>query len=109
MKAAFSLMALLAAILLTPKQSNAQVNTNDSLALVDLYNTTNGNQWSNKSGWLQGPVSSWVGVQLQDKRVIKIDLNNNNLTGSLPSSIGNLKYLQVLFLYQNHISSIIPS
>lgn len=40
----------------------AQVNVKDSLALVDLYNSTDGAHWTNNSGWLKGSVSSWFGV-----------------------------------------------
>ncbi len=59
---------LLLIIVFAGVESKAQVNKGDSLALVDLYNSTNGVQWTNNSGWLQGPVSSWVGLRLQGNR-----------------------------------------
>ena len=31
----------------------------DSLALVELYNSTGGPNWTNKTNWLNGPVSTW--------------------------------------------------
>jgi len=42
--------------------AKAQVNVQDSLALVDLYNSTNGPNWSNHTNWLtKAPVSTWYG------------------------------------------------
>lgn len=88
----------------------AQVNTSDSLALVDLYNSTDGTHWFNNSGWLKGPVWSWFGVYVQNNRVTQLYFNyNNNLNGLLPSSLGNLSELYTLVLDGNNISGAIPS
>jgi len=87
----------------------AQVNVNDSLALVDLYNSTNGANWNNNLGWLQGPISNWKGVFTSNGRVIEINLQNNNLTGKLPTSIGKLTQLGSLNLESNQISDTIPN
>lgn len=73
---------------LATKQINAQVNVQDSLALVDLYNSTNGPGWSPYySSWLNGPVSSWEGVFLRDTRVVLLFLEQANLNGPLPASL----------------------
>ena len=55
----------------------AQVNVNDSLALVDLYNSTNGANWINNLGWLQGSIDNWKGVFTSNGRVIEINLQSN--------------------------------
>jgi len=89
--------------------SIAQVNVNDSLALVDLYNSTDGAHWNNNLGWLQGPISNWKGVFTSNGRVIEINLQNNNLTGKLPTSIGKLTQLGSLNLESNQISDTIPN
>jgi len=75
----------------------------DRQALVDLYNATNGDNWNNNTGWLNGnPSNSWYGVEVDGNgRVIKLDLYNNNLEGSLPASIGNLSKLRFLSLKNN--------
>jgi Leucine-rich repeat (LRR) protein len=88
----------------------AQVAVQDSLALVDLYNNTNGPQWHNHTHWLNGPVSTWHGIALTDdnKRVRRIKLFNNNLEGSLPHSLGNLSALSFLDLGTNQINNNIP-
>ena len=98
----------------------AQINTQDSLALVDLYYSTNGSNWRNNTHWLRWTVSSWYGITVANNRVIKIEFgdsptykNNyeggNNLYGSIPSSLWNLTALEVLNLRQNYISGTIPN
>ncbi|HET7115445.1 MAG TPA: leucine-rich repeat domain-containing protein, partial [Hanamia sp.] len=91
--------------------ANAQVNTQDSLALVDLYNSTNGANWANHPNWLTtAPVSTWYGITLDGNNRVKfLSLVSNQLTGSLPSSIGNLTNLQELELGSNQLSGSIPS
>ncbi len=91
-------------------QSNAQwVNVQDSLALVDLYNSTNGPNWTNQYGWLAGPVKDWEGVSVVGQRVIGINLGSNNMIGTIPSSIGNVRYLTVFAITDNQLTGNIPS
>jgi len=86
------------------------VDVNDSMALVDLYNSTNGSGWYNNTNWLTtNPVSTWEGVEVTNNRVTRIDLYSNNLTGTLPSSIGNLEMLERLFLSSNQLNGAIPA
>ena len=105
------LYPLLLTILLFPAaQLKGQVSVTDSLALVDLYNSTNGNGWTNKANWLTAqPVGDWYGITIASNRVYTIDLRNNNLTGMLPASIGNLSGLQSLQFDQNFIGGGIPN
>jgi gliding motility-associated-like protein len=101
---------LLAALLLPAAGVKGQVNSTDSLALVDLYNSTNGNGWTNKTNWLTTqPVALWYGITVNTNRVFTIDLRNNNLSGILPSTIGNLTSLQSLQFDQNSIGGSIPN
>ncbi len=88
----------------------AQVNTQDSLALVDLYNSTGGANWTKHTNWLTtAPVSSWFGVNVIGGGVNVVNLPSNNLTGTIPATIGQLRNLQELFLDSNHVSGIIPA
>jgi gliding motility-associated-like protein len=102
---------ILAALLFPAVRVRAQViNVTDSLALVDLYNYTNGNAWTNKRNWLSSkPVGTCYGITAITDRVYTIDLRTNNLTGTLPSSIGNLTGLQSLQLDANSIGGNIPA
>lgn len=90
------------------KTTKAPVDEEDSLALVALYNSTNGDIWKNKENWLNGAVSTWDGITVTDGRVTGIDLGMNNMIGQLPSEIGNLNKLRVLKFHNNHIHGPIP-
>ncbi len=87
----FSLIVIL---FLSPLNTHAQVVAQDSMALVDLYNSTNGQNWTYNYNWLSGqPLSTWYGVttgggSYNAARVVKLDLPYNNLTG--PFAIFNL-------------------
>ncbi len=86
-----------------------QSNKQDSLALVDLYNSTNGANWNNNTGWLHHTVSNWNGVTLDASgRVTSLLLNSNNLSGSIPNSLGNLSKLNTLDLSNNQLSENVP-
>jgi Leucine-rich repeat (LRR) protein len=90
--------------------AKGQIDKNDSLALVDLYNGTNGPEWKNHTNWLaKEPVSTWYGVGVTNARVTSLDLFFNNLSGTIPSSIGNLVNLSYLDLPWNNLSGPIPS
>ncbi len=88
-----------------------QVPVSDSLALVALFNSTNGDSWTANTNWLQPgqPVSTWYGIRVRSDTVKEIHLDRNNLTGTLPDEIGDLTGLKILELYANQISGEIPS
>lgn len=83
--------------------------TTDSLALVALYNATNGPNWTNT--WnLNEPINTWYGVTINHNVcVINLNLYDNNLIGYIPPEIGQLDYLQILNLTYNQLSGSIPS
>ena len=70
--------------------SSAQLREQDSLALVALYNATNGDAWTNKTGWKTARLEQWYGIYLGNNRVIRIELYDNQLAGSIPAEIGNI-------------------
>ena len=86
-------------------------------ALIALYEATGGAHWSSKPGWLQGDdVCAWgiactTGVCCSsDGLVSSVALRDNNLTGTLPTSIwpalGRLLHLD---LSGNELSGSLPS
>jgi len=84
------------------------VSVEDSLALVDLYDSTDGDNWTNHTNWKTDSVSTWYGVTVDTGRVISLSLNINNLSGTIPSSIGNLSSLRTLNFSINQITGSIP-
>jgi len=86
------------------------VNEQDSLALVDLYNSTDGEHWKYNYNWLtENPVSTWFGITVSDTRVTSIFLYGDRLNGTIPSSLGNLKNLKEIIFDYNRLSGFIPS
>ncbi len=87
----------------------AQANIQDSLALLEMFETMNGPNWNNHNGWGTGPLFSWpgwYGVSVYQGRVRQLNLNFNNLTGNIPPSFCNLSELSYAALGGNSITSI---
>jgi Zn-dependent metalloprotease len=81
----------------------------DSLALVDLYNSTKGANWKTKTNWLTGKANTWFGVKVISGRATSLSLPGNQLKGSLLASMGNLANLEFLLLGNNQLSGILPA
>jgi hypothetical protein len=81
----------------------------DSLALVALYLSTNGDQWVDS--WdLQNPFTTWKGLHFnQDGCLIRLELPGNNLSGILPKELGQLSQLIGMDLSANFIYGTIPA
>ena len=86
------------------------VPTGDRAVLEALYDATGGAGWNNKANWGSNkPLNTWYGVKTNaDGRVVELNLDNNNLTGSLPSEIGELIRLENLWMRRNDLSGLIP-
>jgi Leucine-rich repeat (LRR) protein len=95
------LIYVLVVLFSIPNISYAQVSNRDSLALVALYDSTDGVNWADNTNWLTGPVSTWHGITVENNNVTRIEFSQNNLSGHLPPQIGNLDSLQYLRLYWN--------
>ena len=91
----------------------------DSLVLVELYNATDGANWT--TTWnLSAPMSSWYGVTTNAEGCVTcLDLDEvhdcthsstpgNNLVGTIPDALGSLTNLTFLNLRSNNLSGTIP-
>ena len=93
-----------------PYTLKAQVDVNDSLALVALYNSTDGPHWSNHTNWLTSkPVSYWYGLKIKQNRVTEIRLQQNLLSGYIPHEIGNLTSVTYCYLFHNQLKGNLPA
>jgi Leucine-rich repeat (LRR) protein len=78
-------------------------------ALVALYNSANGTGWITNMNWLvTNTPCSWYGVGCGGGYVASINLDANQLTGSIPTELDNLTLLSSLSLSQNQLSGSIP-
>lgn len=85
-------------------------------ALISIYTLSNGASWTNNSGWAAGAagmdcdICSWYGVVCNGfGRVKELNVNGNNLTGSLSSAIGDLPFLEKINLFNHSMTGAIPN
>ena len=116
----FGMSLLLRALLATTQSANISTGHIDAgarhalerQALTDLASSTRLSGWAHKMNWLdeQRSVCEWdlVGCDV-DGFVKLLTLDFNNLTGTLPASLGTLQSLQDLDLEFNSLSGPVPS
>ena len=94
-----------------PDCEQVKAITSDRAALVALYNATDGPNWSTSTNWLTDkPLGQWHGVGInQSGRVDWLWLSGNQLSGPIPSELGNLANLDTLDFGSNHLTGGIPS
>ena len=94
----------------------ADIPTIEREALIALYNSTDGDNWTDNSGWKDGDIFSlpgtecnWEGVTCDYyDHVVRLNLAFHELTGQLPPELGNLVNLTHLILTNNELIGSIP-
>ena len=83
----------------------------DLIALESLYAGLGGFNWHNNLGWFRDDSQcGWFGVLCDSNGfVTSLRLEGNNLSGSIPDILGNLRYLQSLDLSNNNLSGGLPA
>ncbi len=124
------LCTLLLMLSLTHLTANAQCHLDDWIALKALYESTDGDNWTDNTNWQEVTgnqptgncnLGNLFGVQLDENgRVSCLDLDGvddclinygndgNNLNGSIPPELGRLSGLTHLLLQKNELSGSIP-
>lgn len=80
--------------------------------LSDLFESTNGRSWIGTPNWeIEDTfICDFTGVSCDaNNHIISIDLRGRGLTGSIPGSLGFLKYLNTLDLSDNDLTGFLPS
>ena len=114
MLAVIAVVCVLSVVLRTPyvlaSTPVPTTETTDRDTLVALYHATDGDSWTNNDNWLSdAPIDTWYGVTTDENgRVIELDLRENGLSGTIPSELDGLSYLQVLNLAGNELRGTIP-
>ena len=82
----------------------------DREALEALYDATGGADWTDGAGWKTlAPLGEWYGVTTGAAgRVTRLGLDDNGLTGSIPTALGSLASLEELDLDGNALGGPIP-
>ena len=85
---------------LNTEQFDWELAAAERAALVALYDATGGASWTDRTNWLSdAPLNLWYGVETdRNGRVTHLDLWDNNLSGPLPATWGNLTNLTSLNL-----------
>jgi Leucine-rich repeat (LRR) protein len=101
-------------------QASAAISSVERDTLIVLYNATDGDNWTDNSGWktppldsdgfaMPGTESNWFGITVASSQVKMIDLNGNGLSGTIPSELGSLSKLESLALADNQLTGSIPA
>jgi hypothetical protein len=90
---------LVAVLVLIPMSyADAQIPQVERDALIALYNSTDGANWSDNTNWLGavGTECTWDGVNCAGGHVEELGLYNYQLSGVIPPELGNLSSLDRL-------------
>jgi hypothetical protein len=84
--------------------------------MATLYYSAGGENWTRSDNWLSpSHISTWwypsseSGDFDANQNILKLDLRNNNLVGTLPNELVFLSSLQVIELGRNALTGRIPS
>ncbi len=86
-----------------------EIPSTECEVLVTLYNSTDGANWKDHSGWLEtNTPCSWDKVTCSAGHVSELKLYYNQLSGTIPPELSLLSHLTVLSLSRNELSGTIP-
>jgi len=83
--------------------SQWSISNSERSALINIYNTTNGENW-NRTWNFQNDPRTWFGVVVKNGTVTELNLSGNALTGNFPSNLTSFPKLTKLDLSNNQLS-----
>jgi len=82
----------------------------DFLDLQTLYESTDGDNWTDNTNWLSDkPYSEWYGLSAAYDQITGINLEKNGLNGTIPGQIAGMYELLNLNLSRNAIDGELPA
>jgi len=94
------------------KLSHESPNLVQRYVTMVLYYSLGGEKWTNNGGYgSEEDECDWLGIVCSQSpnNIISIELEKNNLEGTLPEEIGFLSHLRELIFSTNKISNTLPS
>jgi len=101
--------------LLTPQSIHGSCTCTDDVraALSQLYHSTGGPNWDDKGNWMDFDTDpcdgDWDGLSASSDKIVKMQLNQNDLCGTIPTEIGLLTDLTDIRLHKNSLTGTIPT
>ena len=95
----------------SPDQPDDESDESDRAILMVFYRATGGGSaWTGNHWGSDQSIGTWEGVITNaEGRVTRLSLYDKELSGSIPSSLGQLTKLEYLNLSENDLSGSIPS
>ena len=93
-----------------PRSVPAAQPEGERAALTALYDATGGQDWKTNDGWLSdAPLDQWLRVTTdEDGQVTSLDVGSNRLNGEMPTELGDLSNLKLLFINDNELTGVLP-
>ncbi|MEZ4864704.1 MAG: hypothetical protein R3C14_25560 [Caldilineaceae bacterium] len=89
--------------------SVSDIDEGECRALVALYTSADGANWSDNTNWLSGSQAcAWAGVLCNEGHVVELYLPNNGLKGTLPRELGNLTHIEFFDVSFNQMHGQVP-